>query len=500
MPTESVLSLAGVSKFYGPQAALDDVTLDVFPGSVTALLGHNGAGKSTMVKVMSGVIAPDRGEIVIDGARNDGFASPLQAQEHGVLAVQQDLNLVRDLTLLENWALHGHFSARRLATVSWRRELRAARAALARVGLDDRIGPLLNRLVGELKPSQRAWATLAVTLLGRSEATAPRLLLLDEITSAVEPSESLELIAAARRGVEDDVAVVVITHDIDEALAVSDRVVVMRDGRIVADWPKEQAVSSDVVALIAGIEKRSEAIDADDQRQIDDAGTIVDLGVVRADGSAVQVRRGEILGVTGLPHSGAFDIPVELATRRVERNMRRALGKVGYIPGDRALGVIPGASVTHNVTIAALGRARSSVLGKRIPFLSGKLERASAREVVRDLGVKARSTEIEITKLSGGNQQKVLLGRWLLANSSLMVLEEPLQGLDVAAKVDFVDHIRDFARKGGAVVYVASDAVELVESCDRVVVMNRGRVTRVLNREALDQSDGASRIVEECYA
>jgi ABC-type sugar transport system ATPase subunit len=500
MQTEPVLSLVGISKFYGPQAALDDVSLDVYPGSVMALLGHNGAGKSTLVKVMSGVIAPDRGEIVMGGDRSDGFTSPLQAQDHGVLAVQQDLNLVRDLTLLENWALHGHFSARRLATVSWRRELRNARASLKRVGLDDRIAPLLNRLVGELKPSQRAWATLAVTLLGRSEATAPRLLLLDEITSAVEPSESLELIAAARRGVDDAVAVVVITHDIDEALAVSDRVVVMRDGKVVADWPKEKAAGSDVVALIAGIETRSEAADPEDHRALDTEGTVCDLGVLRADGSAVEIRRGEILGVTGLPDSGAFDIPVELATRRIERSKRRALGKVGYIPGDRALGVIPGSSVTHNATIGALGRSRSSLFGKQMPFLSGKLERASARAIVRDLGVKTQSTEVEITKLSGGNQQKVLLGRWLLANSNLMVLEEPLQGLDVAAKVDFVDHIREFVRNGGAVVYVASDAVELVDSCDRVVVMNRGRVTRVLNRDALDQSDGASRIVEECYA
>jgi ribose transport system ATP-binding protein len=293
----------------------------------------------------------------------------------------------------------------------------------------------------------------------------------------------------------------VVTHDIEEALSVSDRVVVLRDGKVVADWPKEEAAASDVVALIAGIETGTEAADPEEQSLGANSQAITRLQPANgAKEPAVDVRTGEILGVTGLPDSGAFDVPMEMATRRRERAERRAIGKVGYIPGDRSLGVLPGSSVTHNLTIGALGRGRSRLMGARIPYLSSRTERKLAEQMVRDLGIKTQSTEVEITTLSGGNQQKVLLGRWLLAQSKLMVLEEPLQGLDVAAKVDFVDRIKEFVAGGGAVVYVAADAVELTECCDRVVVMSRGRVARVFAREALDQSDSASRIVEECYS
>jgi ABC-type sugar transport system ATPase subunit len=494
------VELGRLHKRYGRQVALEDVSLTFLPGTATALLGHNGAGKSTLVKILSGIIGPDEGSISIDGTTiAGGFDSPAHARAEGVVAVQQDLNLIRELSLLENWALTDHFSQKRANTISWRRELREVLIGLERLGLERRLRPLLRRRVSEFTPTQRAWANLAIALLAKSERR-PRIVVLDEITSAIEPSEARELVGVARRFTGADVSLVIVTHGVEEALAVSDRVVVLRDGRVVGDQPSHTLAATEVVASIVGAEAGLVRVAAErpEERGEEPLLRLGHLRTARGESAKIAVGPGEVLGLTGLPDSGAFELPLSLATGRLRATAGVSGRSVGYIPGDRSLGVLPQASVRENMTIASLSKTRLQLAGRRLPYLSRARARARTEEIVRDLKIRLPSLEAPISQLSGGNQQKVILGRWLLADVKVLVLEEPLQGLDIGAKGDFLERILLFARHGGAVLYVASDADELVACCGQVVVMRHGYVAARI--DCSEGSDSAKSIVRECYA
>lgn len=495
------VELVQLHKRYGRQVALEDVSLAFSPGTATALLGHNGAGKSTLVKIISGIVGPDEGSIAIDGTTiAGGFDSPAHARAEGVVAVQQDLNLIRELSLLENWALTDHFSQKQANTISWRRELREVLIGLERLGLEGRLRPLLRRRVSEFTPTQRAWANLAIALLAKSERR-PRIVILDEITSAIEPSEARELVGVARRFTGTDVSLVIVTHGVEEALAVSDRVVVLRDGRVVGDQPSHTLAATEVVASIVGAETGQVRVATERPEAERGEEPLLRLGHLQTEqgeSAKIAVGAGQVLGLTGLPDSGAFELPLSLATGRLRATAGVSGRSVGYIPGDRSLGVLPQASVRENMTIASLSKTRLQLAGRRLPYLSRARARARTEEVVRDLKIRLPSLEAPISQLSGGNQQKVILGRWLLADVKVLVLEEPLQGLDVGAKGDFLERILLFAKHGGAVLYVASDADELVACCGEVVVMRHGCVgARV---DCSEGADSAKSIVRECYA
>jgi ABC-type sugar transport system ATPase subunit len=501
------VSLSQVSKLYGHQLALDSVSLEFGRGRITALLGHNGAGKSTIVKVLSGVVAPDRGSLAVAGGPEieGGFDSPASARQAGIVAVQQDLNLIRELSVLENWALADHFSQKRAETVSWRRELRQAEAGLASIGLDRRLGPLLRRRVSELTSSQRAWVNLAIALLAKTSNGRPHMIILDEITSAIDAGEARELVAVARDFGGQDVALLLVTHDIEEALAVSERVVVMRDGRIAGDLVTTAADPAAIVATIVGEEggaitgiSRESADASASATGADPLLRLEHLERERPDVPVLTVLPGQVLGVTGLPDSGAFELPLQLATGELKGATRRGAGRIGYIPGDRALGVIPQASVRDNATLTSLAKVRTRVAGRSFPYLPASLARAATRSATDGLKVRMSSVDAPISSLSGGNQQKVLLARWLLADVDVLVLEEPLQGLDIGAKGAFLERIRRFADEGGAVLYVAGDAEELATCCERVAIMRGGQVGAVV------ECDGSPEIAKEitrgCYS
>lgn len=496
------VELRRMEKCYGRQVALKDISLRFDPGSVTALLGHNGAGKSTLVKILSGIVKPDAGTIVLGGETTiaGGFDSPAHARQEGVVAVQQDLNLIGELSLLENWALADHFAEKRVLTVSWRREVRQAVRGLQRLGVEDRLRPLLRRKVSEFTLRQRAWANLAIALLAKRSERRPRIVILDEITSAIDATEARELVAVARRFVQNDVALVIVTHDVEEALAVSDRVVILRDGQIAGDQSSVSLATSEVVGAIVGINAGPTGAHGDRIWRGSAGVPVLRLHHLRTEGgsaASVEVRSGEILGITGLPDSGAFDLPLLLATGQLRDATGVTARRIGYIPGDRSIGLIPEASVRDNVTIASLSKIRFTLGGRAVPYLSPARARLVTEGVVRDLKIRLPSVDAAITQLSGGNQQKVILARWLLADVEILVLEEPLQGLDIGAKGDFVDRIRAFAADGGAVVYVASDAEELATCCQHVVVMRRGRVGAIVG--CGDVREAAATIAKKCY-
>jgi ABC-type sugar transport system ATPase subunit len=468
--------------------ALQGVDLGVERGEVHALLGENGAGKSTLMKVVAGAVTPDAGQMTVGGSPVP-LGSLEAARASGVALVYQDLSLVPQLSVGEN-VLLGRWPTTRWRTVAWEELHAAARRHLGRIGLD--VDP--RRRVDELGMAERQLVEIAKALSGDV-----RVLLLDEPTSALSDPEARRLFGIVRDLTASGVAVVYVSHRLPEVLDIADRISVLRDGQLVGTVRAAEVDEARLAKMMVGRTLGGGAA----APAAPPAGNGAPAAL-RARGLArpprlkpvdLELRAGEVVAVFGLVGSGRTRLArtlfglepatggtLEVADRPVSVRAPAdaiALG-IGYLGEDRAAGIVPRMTLAENITLASLPR-----LGRGVLLATGQ-ERQLARRFADELGIRA-PLERRAGTLSGGNQQKLVLARWLCSGARVLVLDDPTRGIDVGAKEEVFRLVRRLAGDGAAILYLTSETREARELADRVLVMAGGRIVRSVDPDAPEE-------------
>jgi ABC-type sugar transport system ATPase subunit len=470
-----------ICKRFEANVALDHVDFEVYPGEIHAVVGENGAGKSTLIRILGGVRRPDRGSIFVAG-RPCNFASPHDAIAAGIVTIPQELRLVPALSIAENISL-GDPPLRRfgpVALVDRGRMREAARAVLSQLDFH----PDPDRRVASLSFAERQIVAIAKGL-----ARECRVFILDEPTAALEHREVERLFAVLARMQARGTAVIYISHELAEVVAIADRCTVLRDGRVVAVKRRGAFSVSDLVAAMTG-----GMMDNSAHAAVESGGVLL---AAKADGvNNVELRAGNIIGLAGLLGSGADGIlrrlfglatplTVEVRGKKYRfRNPASAIAAgIGMVPGERSLGLVMNLSVRENILLANL-----DVLS-RIGWFDRRAGDRMVGELIELLDIRPRNPKLKAHALSGGNQQKVILAKWLARNIAVLLLQEPTQGIDVAAKAQIHALIREFAGRGSAALLNSTDLAELVRLCDAVCAVRRGRIVAALGRDAgLDEA------------
>lgn len=501
------LKIENLSKTFPGVVALDDFGVEVAAGTVHALVGPNGCGKSTFVKVMAGVHKPDPGaRITVDGVEMEP-GSAADSLAAGVRFVHQDLGIIEALDAVDNVGFGLGFERTRLGTIAWKRQRRRTRELLD--GLGVRIG--LDTPLALASPVERTGVAIARALAGGIPGRG--LLILDEPTAALPHREVDKLYELVREVKASGVSVILISHRLDEVMAIADSVSVMRAGKLIGGGPVSEMDVGRMAAMIAGGKHLvADVPDRDDDEAPSDAPLVLRARGVRGQhlrGLDLDIREGEIVGVAGLLGSGREEIPYAVAGAAGleiegewdvegetfhEMTLERAaaLG-IAFVPAERAReSVVAPFSVAENLTLPSLNGLRGG------PLLSPARERRFVREWLTAMNVRASSERSPITVLSGGNQQKVILARWLAINPRLLVMSEPTAGVDVGARSALYELIRERAAGGLSVLVASSDAQDLVHLCDRVLVLRDGvlaaelRGSRVTEGEMVDIMEGVA--------
>jgi ABC-type sugar transport system ATPase subunit len=476
------MSLQGITKRYGANLVLDGIDLDVRAGQCVGLLGENGAGKSTLVGIMSGKTPATAGSVLVDGAPRV-FRQPRDAREHGVQLIPQELAYLPDLSLAENLVLPnwpGGFG------FTQRGIRRTAREALDRVGIDLDV----RRPMVELSLAERQLVEIAKALLGEG-----RLLILDEPTASLHARETELLLAKLHELKAAGVAMVYVSHHLDETFAISDDIVVLRNGVVAAHEPADSITQADAVAAMLG--PQYEAPEGD---RVEVAGRRPSIALrswstatkPSLDDCSIDVLEGEVLGVFGLVGSGAETIAralgghqkgvagtvvVDEREQSIPRNPRAALRLgIGYVPAERKTdGLALNQSIADNITVSTLGRYSAA------GFLRRRAQLREADALATGIEVKRASVRQEVGELSGGNQQKVVLASRLTARPRILVLHEPTRGVDIGSRARIHRELAAFADEGRAVLLVTSDVQEAIDATDRLLVMRDGTVVAELS-------------------
>ncbi|MEK0084907.1 sugar ABC transporter ATP-binding protein [Benzoatithermus flavus] len=483
-----LLSMRDIDKYFAGVQALARASLEVGRGEVHGLIGQNGAGKSTMIKILTGYVHRDGGEILFDG-NLVSFASPQEAQANGIATIYQEINLVPYRSVTENICLGRE--RRRMGLLDWRAMHREAKELLARFGIAiDVRRPL----------SSFNTATQQMVAIARAIGFDARLVIMDEPTSSLHDQEVEVLFEVIRQLKAAGVSVIFVSHKLDELYAVCDRVTIMRDGRTVKvadmrDLTKLDLVTTMLgraVAQAAGRQARTGSADASGEKLLEVEHLALGRRVRDVD---LEVRAGEIVGLAGLLGSGrsetaqvvfgalkpeAGEIRVKGAPAAFAEPADAIRAGIGFCSEDRKYeGIVPEMSVRENLTLALLPHLAKA----------GVVDEARQREIVdrfiARLGIKCASPEQKIRELSGGNQQKVLLARWLCMNPKLLLLDEPTRGIDVGAKAEILGLVRELAAEGLGVLLISSELEELTQSSDRIFVLRDGRTVAELAGEAI---------------
>ena len=477
------ISVVGVTRRYPGVVALKNVTLDVRAGEVHAFVGQNGAGKSTLVKILSGAIEPSSGQILLDG-KSARLASPVEAARQGIATMTQEMNLVPTLSVAEN-VLIGHLPWHR-GRVDWAAMRRITRELLTELGFEIDA----DARVEELSVAQHQGVEIARALSRRA-----KIVIMDEPTSALAAPEIEKLMETVARLRARGTSVVYISHKMDEVFRSSDRISVFREGEHIATLDTAATDRDAVVRMMVGRELQSKSPrhgKMDRERKpvlevegLTSAGKFHDI--------SFSLHPGEILGIGGLVGAGRTEVlraifgadPVDggvirvagetVAHARPDRMI--ALG-LGLVPEDRRTqGLVLGMSIVDNVSLADL--ARRPAAGLR----DFRHEKSTAQELASALSIRAPGLATPVATLSGGNQQKVAIGKWLRTSPRILFFDEPTRGIDIAAKADILQIIEGLADQGVAIVLVSSEQADLLEACDRILVLREGRIVAEFGRD-----------------
>ena len=494
-PDQPVLAVEGLSKAFPGVRALHDVRFDVHAGEVHALLGENGAGKSTLIKIVSGVYRPDAGTVRIDG-REVHFAGPQEAQAAGIATVFQELLLFPELTVAENIFL-GHAPRRAWGGIDW--QAMRSRAAEILTSLE------IDELDVEAHVSSLSVANRQRVEIAKALSLNARVLIHDEPTAALPEADVLRLFAIVRNLRARGVGVVYISHRMAEIFTLADRVTVLRDGAYVATRRVGDTTEPELIAMMVGrtIDHLFPKPDTTPGAPVLEVRDVVSPPVVR--GVSLTVRAGEIVGLAGLIGSGRSELaqtvfgmtPATAGEIRIDGKAVRiasaATAKrhgIAYVPEDRASqGVIRPMTLRENVSLAVLRRIA------RHGFIDRGGEEVLATDAIARFSIRATGPEQVVGKLSGGNQQKVVLGKWLATKPRLLIMDEPTRGIDVGAKAEIHRLMSELAAQGLAVLMISSELPEILGMSDRILVMREGRIAAEFKRGEADQETIAHAMV-----
>ncbi|MFZ1429637.1 MAG: sugar ABC transporter ATP-binding protein [Geminicoccaceae bacterium] len=487
-----VLAVEGLSKSFPGVRALHDVRFDVRAGEVHALMGENGAGKSTLIKIVSGVYRPDSGSIKIDG-RETRFSGPQAAQAAGIATVFQELLLFPDLSVAENIFL-GHAPRSAWGGIDWRAMTTRASEILASLEIHELD---VTAPVSSLSVANRQRVEIAKAL-----SLNARVLIMDEPTAALPEADVLRLFAIVRNLRARGVGVVYISHRMAEIFLLADRVTVLRDGEFVATKAVADTSEPDLITMMVGrtIDHLFPKFATKVGPPVLEVRDLVSPPVVR--GVSLTVRAGEIVGLAGLIGSGRSEVaqtvfgitPAQSGEIRIDGEVVRigsaAQAKrhgIAYVPEDRgSQGIVRPMSLRHNVSMAVLERI------VRHGFIDRATEAVMATDAIDRFGIRARGPDQIVGKLSGGNQQKVVLGKWLATKPRLLIMDEPTRGIDVGAKAEIHRLMSELAAQGLAVLMISSELPEILGMSDRILVMREGRIVAEFARAEADQENIAN--------
>lgn len=486
---EFVLEMTGIEKQFPGVKALDGAMLKLRPGTVHALMGENGAGKSTLMKCLFGIYTKDGGEILIDGKPNR-FAGPKDALEHGVAMVHQELNQVLKRSVMENIWL-GRFP-KTAGLVSHKKMYEETQRVFDELNIP--VNP--KTIIGKLSVSQRQMVEIA-----KAVSYNAKILVLDEPTSSLTQEEVEHLFEIIHKLRERNVAIVYISHKMEEILRISDEVTIMRDGQWIATETAKDLTTDKIIKLMVGrdLTERFPPKTNVPGEVVMEVNNLTGKYMPSCQDVSFSLRKGEILGIAGL-----------VGSRRTEL-METIFGIAHYDKGEiikdgtvlhhktskdaikngfamlteerRATGIFGGMSITFNSIIANLKGYSTG------PFLSDGKMKTDTQWVIDSMRVKTPSQKTHIRSLSGGNQQKVILGRWLLTKPDILLLDEPTRGIDVGAKYEIYQLIINLANEGKSVMMVSSEMPELLGICDRIMVMSNGRLAGILDIKDASQEE-----------
>lgn len=477
-----LLELDGITKRYGPNVVLDDVSLTVHKHEVIGLIGENGAGKSTLLKILAGVHRPDGGVMRIDGTELT-FADPADAARHGVGVVHQEQSLLPNLTVAENLTLGSESDFARFGLIRRGARRRAAAAMLDQV--DSTVDP--DAPTEEVGFAERQMIEVARAISDRHSGHAP-LLVLDEPTSVLQPAD-IEILHQRVMALREIGSVIFVSHRLDEVLRFSDRVYVLRDGKLVGERPTDDVDERELYAMMIGKEAADEIYCTDRREPVADAAPVLEARNVTVAGSvdnvSLTVRPGEVVCMVGVASSGREEFARAVFGAEAARAGSVAVGGrnlfpaspkravaagVAYLPAERrSEGMVAGASVADNISLTHPARGRRG---------RSAVARHEAREWIRQLHIRPDDPDVDIARLSGGNQQKAVLAKWIRDDDlSVLILDHPTRGLDIGAKEDVYRLIRDLSARDVGVLVLADTLDEAIGLGHRIVVLRDGRVT-----------------------
>jgi len=472
--------MRSITKRFPGVVALDKVDFELERGEVHVLLGENGAGKSTLVKMLAGAYRPDEGEILLDGEAAS-ISSATDAQKLGISTIYQEFNLVPQFTVAENIFLGRQ--PRRFGFVDRRKMREEARKLL------DRMKVLVDpdALVSNLGVAQRQMVEIAKAL-----SLNARILIMDEPTASLSGQEVERLFEIVRGLKEEEVAMIFISHHLEEVSEIGDRVTVLRDGKVVDRVPASTK-HSELVRMMVG-----RSVEAQFPRRRPELGEVL-LEVKNLSREGVledvsfSLRAGEVVGVAGIVGAGRTELAraifgadpgdageVWVEGRRMERGDPREAKRrgMGFVTEDRqGQGIVPPLSVAENLGLASLKR------NTHVGLVNRREQRKQARKMIEDLNIRTPGPEQEIRFLSGGNQQKTVIGKWLLAETKVLIMDEPTRGIDVGAKVEIYELMNELTENGAGILMISSDLPEVLGMSDRILVMSGGRITGELSVE-----------------
>lgn len=483
-----MMSLRGITKQFAGVEVLRDVDLDLYPGEIHALLGENGAGKSTFSKIIAGVHRPTRGTITLNSERVE-ISNPLAAQRLGITLIHQEPISFPDLSIAENLVM-GRTEGSLLKRVTWGEMTRDA----------NRLMNLLDIRIDVTKPMRGlSIADQQMVEIARALASDSRLIIMDEPTASLTPKETAILFRIVRRLRDEGRTIIFISHRLEEVRALCDRVTIFRDGNRVTTDTIQSLTDTDIIRLMIGrplqdyMHKQGTTIGvvALEVRNLTLPGTFDDISFT--------VRKGEIVGLGGLVGAGRTDVakaifgiaPAESGRVLINgqdvqiRDPSDAIAlKLAFVPEDRAIaGIFRSLSVEQNITAAVPDQIAPS------GFIRRSLEKGIAEAQVTRMSIRLASQRQPIGELSGGNQQKAILARWLLTDPEVLILDEPTRGIDIGVKAEFYDMIGALAASGRAILLISSELPELLALCDRILVMSEGRLTaNILRAEATQEA------------
>lgn len=485
---EVLLKMVGITKAFPGVLALDDVDFDVKAGEVHALLGENGAGKSTLSKIMTGVYEKDSGEIYVRGRKVE-IRNPLEAQRLGIRIIHQEFTLINDMSIAENIFIDA-MGDRMFSWVPYRRIRAESRALLKRLGLDVPV----DTPVRDLSVAEQQIVEIARAL--REDAAV---IIMDEPTAALTDAEVERLMHIIRQLRAEGTGIVYISHKLEEIMAIADRATVLRDGRLVGVRPMAELTRDEMVRMMVGrplttLYVRNHVPTTDislEVKNLSVPGRVHDASLV--------AHKGEVVGITGLMGAGQPELvraifgavprsagEIRLFGRPVDiRSPQDAIGHgIALLTENRKEeGLVLMLPVVANTSLASMGKI------SRYGFVDGKKERQQAAGYVERLDIRTPSLDQEVDSLSGGNQQKVVLAKWLATDADVIIMAEPTRGIDVGAKAEVYRLIDELAANGKTILLVSSELPEVINLSDRIYVMHEGRITAELDASNTSQEE-----------